>query len=537
MPRLFAVLSGPPAAVLLGAALALVILFGLLGRPGLDPEVLVRDWPSVGPWVLTLGLDDLGRSPVFLVLLALFAGGLALAVMARLVSFKRLWADPVASRSIDDVAENLLRQEISFKVDVLPDRFVVSPDPADLADPASPPEYSGIETSAHLGCAVRVSGLSGRFGGICLHLGFLVFLGGVAMSQGLGFSWVVRGRAGDQVALPVLTRALRFQEMEAIDRQTRRLAALAPGDPRLGEWRARLAAWEAEKAEPDLDPAFRLLFEDIWVDRPATMSRRLRTAAPGIRRLNARLSAWQGGTLVATAVLRLNEPVALGPYHLYLEDWTRQYRTVILRAEPMGALLREGAESAVEPGPAHTVSMMIGEPSRPTWAPNTLVLEEFLPDFRLEDGIYRTVSDEVSNPAARISLRDAANRTVGRTWAFGPAMAALTPHVSDIPWRFTVLEAQPMYESRVRVMYAPGRPWLILGAVLAVVGFVLVKAVPYREDWILVPRRGELLIAVDGNRPVSVRRRWLQDLALELAARNTPSPPVTDSPCPPAPAS
>jgi len=165
-----------------------------------------------------------------------------------------------------------------------------------------------------------------------------------------------------------------------------------------------------------------------------------------------------------------------------------------------------------------TLELTLKKPVKPAWAPFDLVLVDFMPDFRIINDRFVSVSDELNNPAAMIVAYDESGNVAGRAWAFPEDRMSMAGHVTSMPFRFTFIDAEAEYESGMQMAHDPGKPVVWLGCLIFTLGMIMSFYVTYRELWLLVYPDGSCYIAVTGNRPAKTFAEDLTQLDSQLIA-------------------
>jgi cytochrome c biogenesis protein ResB len=139
-----------------------------------------------------------------------------------------------------------------------------------------------------------------------------------------------------------------------------------------------------------------------------------------------------------------------------------------------------------------------------------------MPDFRIIDGRFISVSHELNNPAARIVAYDEEGKVAGRAWAFPDDRIMSANHVSNLPFLFTFIGASPEYETGLQMTYDPGKPIVWAGCLIFTIGLVMSFYISYKEEWILVEPRNTAYIAISGNRPAEMLKKSLEEFEQKL---------------------
>jgi cytochrome c biogenesis protein len=260
-------------------------------------------------------------------------------------------------------------------------------------------------------------------------------------------------------------------------------------------------------------PAFKVAFKDLWVDHHFDESGN----PTSIKSWNSAIAFLQNDEMVASGVTMVNQPLSFKDYTFYQANWNKTYGRISVRVD----LIKDKADwqTFVTPGATFpvTIELSLENPASFSFTPLKLVLHDFMPDFRILDGRFVSVSHELKNPAARIVAYDQKGGIVGRAWAFPDDRIMSASHVSNLPFLFTFIGAEPEFESGLQMAYDPGKPLVWAGCFLFTLGLIMGFYVAYREEWIVVFDDDRARIALTGNRPAEMLLPGLEALEKELS--------------------
>ena len=135
-------------------------------------------------------------------------------------------------------------------------------------------------------------------------------------------------------------------------------------------------------------------------------------------------------------------------------------------------------------------------PQRVPGTPFSVTADILMPDFTVSNGHADTASLDLKNPAVRF-LFSVAGKPTPPLWLF-----SLYPHVclkenpdgtlehAESP-PFSLAAVDPILFSGIQVAYDPGYPWVIFGALLWVLGLILLFYLHRRRFWVLLEPRQE----------------------------------------------
>jgi cytochrome c biogenesis protein ResB len=352
-----------------------------------------------------------------------------------------------------------------------------------------------------------------------IHIGLLSVLAGGLIGVFFSVEMSLHGRQGENVIVPPLAAMRAARDADRISREARSIRTFSAQDPRLEDMRAKVEALHRQYAMGMASPAFSIAFDELWIEHYQTPEGQ----PAGVKSWNSRVRFIADARETASAVIRVNHPVSFQDYSFYQASWNKFYSKVNLKVDLLEGIAgwQDFHSAASFP---QTLELVLNQPVKPEWASFTFVMQDFMPDFRVIDGRFISVSNELNNPAAMIVAYDTNEKVAGRAWAFPEDRAMLASHVSSLPFLFTFTSAKSEFESTLQMAYDPGKPVVWLGCLLFTLGMVMSFYVAYREDWVLVFPDGQVRIAIAGNRPAQVFARDLARVQQQLTHQSQENP-------------
>jgi cytochrome c biogenesis protein len=173
------------------------------------------------------------------------------------------------------------------------------------------------------------------------------------------------------------------------------------------------------------------------------------------------------GAVVDSAKIEVNHPFSYRGIRVYQStyylaenefEWARVKVVPPGRSMPVELLLRPGRE---EPVPGTELSMRAGR---------------FMPDFRIIDGVPRSVSGSMNNPALEIVLSGPDKRTSGWIFLFYPDFGTRFERLDAL----TLEDMEPVYYTGLEFTRNPGSALFIAGIFLGTAGLILLYLFDYR---------------------------------------------------------
>jgi len=471
-------------AIILIAILTTLSILGTLVPQNLDAVEYIRRFPRIGHWILSLGFDNMYRSAPFQTCLWLLSISTLACVMTRWKSTYRKLSARLEKANGKEIKAYEAGRSLSG---------VLNSNWQDKFD-----KLKTDENGVMIG--LKTSGKISLFGGMCIHIGLLFVLAGGLVGVYLGVEMVVRGSKGDIVPIAPVAAVRAARDADRLARAARNIREFSSEDPRLNELREQIEALHTQYKSGMASPAFRIGFDELWVENYQAPDGR----TMGVKSWNSRVRFIDENHESEPVTVMVNQPVSYGDYTFYQSSWNKFYRRVQLKVEFVGdasASSQLAVDTSVFP---KNIELKLKEPFNSDWSPFELVMVDFMPDFRIINDRFVSVSSELNNPAAMIVAYDHDGNIVGRAWAFPEDRMSLAGHVSNMPFRFTFVSAEPEYESGMQMAHDPGTPLVWLGCILFTFGMIMSFYVPYREKWLLVYPNGSAYIAISGNRSANL---------------------------------
>ncbi len=476
--------------------LTVLSMLGTFIPQSLEAHQYLERFPEFGHWILALGFDDMYHSLAFQVCLWFLSISTLVCILTRWKSTRRKLFSRINHASDKEIKAFEAGRILEKKC--CDDALAAFDEVRELADNAK--------------IALRISGKASLLGGMFIHIGFLAILAGGLIGVFYGVEMAVRGRSGDRVPIPELAAVRAARDADKLSRIARNVRHFSPNAPILDDYRSKVENLHRIYADGLASPAFHVEFSKLWVDHHVDAQGQVR----GIKSWNSAIKFVEKGNELASGVARVNQPISFGQYTFFQANWSKTFRRVKLKVDLLyDKPERENFTTANATFPV-VIELKLDEPQSFPWTPLKLVLHDFMPDFRIIDKRFISVSHELNNPAARIVAYDQAGGIAGRAWAFPDDRVMSASHVSSLPFIFTFVGAEPEYESGLQMAYDPGKPLVWAGCLLFTLGLIMSFYVAYREEWLLIYPDGRKRIAVSGNRPLEQLLKDLDNLENEL---------------------
>lgn len=496
MRTIYKIFVSLKSAVILIAILTALATLGTLVPQNLDAVEYIRHFPRIGHLLLSLGFDDMYRSAPFQTCLWLLSISTLACILTRWKSTWRKLSARLERATVREIVAYEGGRRLSGQ----------------LAD-SWQDDFDNVKTDENgVQIALTTTGKASLFGGMCIHIGLLLVLAGGLIGVYFAVETVIRGAKGDMVPVPPLEAVRAARDADRIARRARNIRAFSPEDPRLDEMRREIEILHEKYKAGLASPAFRIGFDDLWIENYQTPDGQ----NTGVKSWNSRVRFIVDGQESEPVLVMVNQPVSFGDYTFFQSSWNKFYRKVKLQADYVGdasATSQLVVDDSVFPV---TVELGMKEPYKPAWSPYELAMVEFMPDFRIINERFVSISNELNNPAAMIVAYDDSSNVVGRAWAFPADRMSMAGHVTNMPFRFTFINAEAEYESGMQMAYDPGKSVVWLGCILFTLGMIMSFYIPYRECWLLVYPDGHAYITVSGNRPAKVFAEDLLQLEQKL---------------------
>jgi cytochrome c biogenesis protein len=486
--------------VSLKSAVALISLLTLLSMTGtfvpqnLEAAEYLRRYPQLGHWLIALGFDDMYRCGLFQASLWLLALSTVACIMTRWKNTVKKLRGRIAFVSGKEICASACSRKITVSSDDAWQGYFAQ-------------RRDNEDGSVFF---LRATGRISLLGGMSIHLGLLAILAGALIGMFYGVETAVRGSKGEQVVVAPLEAVRAARDADRISRQARNIRSFSPEDPRLDQMRAEVEKLHHVYAEGMASPSFRVVFDELWVDHYEDAD----GAVKGVKGWNSKVRFIDEQGESEPVVIKVNQPVSYKDFTFYQASWNKTFRRIRVKVDMI-----DNASASIDDRfmakPASfplELELKLGEPVKPEWARVELVLHDFLPDFRIIGDRLVSVSHELNNPAARIVAYGTDGNIAGRAWAFPEDRVMQASHVSNMPFVFTFVEAEPDYESGMQMAYDPGKPVVWLGCLLFTLGMICSFYIPYREEWLILYPDRTAFVAITGNRPPTAYSADLQNL-------------------------
>lgn len=482
-------------AVVLISFLTLLSMLGTFLPQNLEAAAYLQRYPQYGHWILACGFDDMYRSVIYQTCLWLLSLSTLVCILTRWKSTsKRLFR---RIENVDKAEIKAFAAGRTFDGDL----------PGDWQNYFK--QFKTDEDGVLIG--LKSSGRLSLLGGMFIHIGLLAVLAGGLLGVFFGVEMSLHGREGEKVIVPPLEAIRAARNADRISRNARNVRAFSPEDPRLNDMRQQVEILHKKYADGLASPSFSIAFDELWVEHYQTSEGH----AQGVKSWNSRVRFIEADQNSESVVIRVNQPVSHKDFTFYQASWNKFFSKVGMTVEHLPGIA--GWEGFQPPASFPlSVELSLNQPYRAEWASLTFVMQDFMPDFRVINGRFVSVSQELNNPAAMIVAFDDADKVVGRAWAFPEDRAMLASHVSSLPFLFTFVAAQPEFESTLQMAYDPGKPVVWIGCLLFTLGMIMSFYVAYREEWVLVFPDGQVHIAISGNRPPAMLAHGLDQMQSSL---------------------
>jgi cytochrome c biogenesis protein len=490
MRTILRILVSLKSAVLIICALTILSMLGTFIPQSLEARQYMQMYPKAGHLILYLGFDDIYHSFIFQFCLWFLSLSTLVCIITRLKATKGRLVNRLENARIKELeaytVSEIVKLENSNRIEdhfsqkrTLPDNKVL---------------------------AFRRSGSLSLLGGLFIHVGFLAILAGGLLGLFWGVEMAVRGREGDKVPVPSLEAVRSAQEADRLSREARNLRYFSPEAPQLEVERKKIKKLHEHYLQGLASPSFKVGFNRLWVDHHQNQEGK----AAGIKSWNSAVLFIKNGKGLASGVARVNQPVTFQNYTFYQANWNKIYNRVLLKVELLKD--KEQWQQYVTPGATFPVmiELELEKPVQFSWSPLKFVLHDFMPDFRIIDKRFVSVSNQLNNPAARLIAYDDNDETVGRAWAFPAENVFSASHVSNLPFLITFVGARPVYESGLQMTYDPGMPLVWAGCILFTLGLIMTFYITYREEWIILYNDHTARLIVTGNRPPEALSEYLE---------------------------
>lgn len=485
--------------------LTLLAITGTLIPQRLEAISYIQAFPKSWQFILGMGFDDMYRSHLFIAVLFLLSLSAIVCVVIRSNStFRKLF-----TRLKNATHKEISALEVSKIITTTPN-----------LDKLKGFELGTFENNSKV--AFKSTGKSALLGSLILHIGLvMIFLGGL-----IGLIWGVEmsisGKEGEKIPIPSLKTIRAAVRADNLSRKARHIRQFNPKDPRLDTMRTEIEKLHNQYNEGIMKPEFKVAFDKLWVEHY-----NLKTDKQQIKSWNTEVRFLEvaSGTLHSVATetqpmkIQVNYPVSYKDFGFYLASWSKNWKQLKMIVDYVPN--KEGWQDYKPSANSfpQTVEIGVGEVFTIKDFPYSIVVNSFLPDFRVAEGGFFNASQELKNPAAMILAFDnKINCEVGHTWAFTKDKSSMSAHVSNLPLKFTFINANYDYESILQVAYDPGKPLVWTGCILFCLGMMFSFYVCYKEKWVVLNNDGSTLIAMKSNRSAQMLKKELDNFEKELTA-------------------
>ena len=481
MRTILKILVSLKSAVLIICALTILSMLGTFIPQSLEARQYMQMYPKAGHLILYLGFDDIYHSFLFLFCLWFLSISTFVCIVTRLKSIRRKLVHRLENVKVKELEAYTVAEVIELENKGTVEEI-----------------FSEKKTlSDNKILAFRRSGAMSLLGGLFIHIGFLAILAGGLLGLSYGVEMAIRGREGDKAPVPSLEAVRAAQKADRLSREARNMRYFSPEAPSLEVQRQKIKKLHEQYMAGLASPSFKVVFNRLWIDH----HKNKKGKAAGIRSWNSAVAFSKNGEILASGVARVNQPLTFENYNFYQANWNKVYNKVLLKVE----LLKDNEQwqKYVTPGATFplTIELEIEKPVQFAWSPLKFVLHDFMPDFRIIDKRFVSVSNQLNNPAARLVAFDDNGEAAGRAWAFPAENVFSASHVSNLPFLFTFVGARPVYESGLQMTYDPGMPVVWAGCLLFTLGLIMTFYITYREEWIILYNDNTARLIVTGNRP------------------------------------
>lgn len=486
-------------AVILISLIAIIAMVGTLIPQMREAGEYLGQFPKMGHWILALGFDDVYHGVIFQILLWLLSISTLVCTLLRVrLTRKKMFHRIEYASAAEIKAMRVNARLASFDENLVDSYFSTS-----------------IEKDNDYKINLHTSGKASLVGGLLIHIGFLILLAGGFVGVSHSSEMTISGRAGDTVPVPPIEAINAAMNSDRLAREGRNIREFSPNDPELNIIRDEVNKLRDEYLKGQVNPAFKLKFAKLWVDY---YKDKTSGARKGIKGWNTNIEVIKNGAVVATATLSVNNPFTFDGITFYQANWSQIFRKVKLRIDFIKNIpgWKEVKDPSIFPC---EVEFTVGEPFKPAWASASFLLKEFMPDFRIMNNRFVSISNELNNPAGQIFALNSEGKEIGRAWAFSKKIPMVSEHISNMPFNFTFISAEPEFESGLQVAHDPGKPFVWLGCVIFTIGMFLTFYITYYEEWFVVTASGDFFVAVNSNEPRDMLEERMQNLIKKIQTK------------------
>lgn len=539
--RLFASLR---IAIIIIIIIAVVSVLGTIIPQNRDPIFYKTNFPNSWYYILLLDFDDLFRSNIYLGLLLLLAFSTIVCTYTRTkITFKKFYKR-LKSVSIPEIAS----YRISTRIES-----------TKLGNFYQLEKFEKLETDNGT-IYLRTTGKLSLLGSPLIHIGLLFILLGAIISHYTGVEMAITGVEGDKVAIPSIEAIKSAHRADKLRKKVLKLNLLYPNlQPVFIEnLKKQIQSLEEEYNHSQNNPKYWLIIKKLWIEyydngndkksisnistsshqigvnpysdnvnqsfintnNSVNNSQNFNNGLHDTESLIANNQSYNDNNhndnskfvknwntlieilnsnneIIASGIIKVNQPFSFDNITFYQANWQKVYHTInlIVTSNPIST---EPSKLVSEP---KFLTLCLGEEVKPEWSSLTFTLFDFMPDFRIVDNNFVSISDEIRNPAARIVAYNQDGSIAGRAWAFSAKQSNAGHIFSNLPYNFTFHSAQPKFQTGLQLSYDP-YVWIVwLGCLFMICGLWLTFFIAYYEEWIVIRNNNLSIIAVNGNRP------------------------------------
>jgi cytochrome c biogenesis protein ResB len=493
MKHIFKTLISLKTAVVIITLLSILAIIGTLLPQNLESTAYIAKYPKFGGLFLALGFDDIYRSPSFIGLLALLSLSTVLCIWVRFKAANKHLINRIQKATIIEITHLPARKHLT------------EPLRANWEEAFDKVIKKGSST-----VALKSTGFFSIGGGLLLHIGLLLILIGGLVGLLFGVETVIHGREGSKVPIPSLGVLKAAKKADELSKKARYIRNANPDNPILNEYRSRVDTLHKIYSEGVANPEFYISFNRLWVDYYHNKNNEVE----GVKSWNSQVSFTVNEKTAKDAIIQVNEPTTFNEYTFYQASWQKYYPKIKLQVELFNP---DDHKNLADDFPKE-IELSLNKPVKFPWYEYDLVLIDFKPDFRIINGNFVSVTNELNNPAARIMAIDTNNNNEekSRAWGFAASQSMLAAHVSNMPFVFTIASVDTNYESILTVSHDPGKALVWLGCLLFGVGMLFCFGYGYTERWLIIDENGEKTLAITGNRAKTFFTAELEKLEQEL---------------------
>lgn len=494
MKNIFKILISLKTAIYIITLLSILAIIGTLIPQNLEPTAYIAKYPTFGKIFLLMNFDDMYRSPLFVGFLVLLSLSTVLCIWTRFKATSRRLINRASKATITEISHLPTRKTLSLELiegwEKSFDKTMIKEDGTQVA--------------------LKSTGFFSLAGGMLLHIGLLLILVGGLLGLLLGVETVIHGKEGGKVPIPDLNTLKAAKKADELSKRARFIKNENPNNPILDKYRKEVEGLHKVYSEGVANPEFYISFEKLWVDYYHNKDNEVE----GVKSWNSQVSFITNDKVAKNAIIQVNEPTSFNEYTFYQASWQKYYPKVKLQVE----LFNSNDTQRHNDHFPKEIELTLNKPEKFPWYEGELVLIDFKPDFRIVNGNFVSVSNELNNPAARIVAIDPKNNNeeISRAWGFSPSQSMLAAHVSNMPFVFTISSVDTKYESILTVSHDPGKALVWLGCLLFGAGMLLCFGYGYTERWLIIQPNGEKILAVTGNRAKTFFTAELEKLEQEL---------------------